>query len=572
MPMWQHNRKPTPPPRAVQKPAANEILSADLMDAVMANDMAAARRVFDRAFWDKAEFKPDGYHLLQAAKRGDRDMVKLLTTHGATWTPEENRVARRMTLPEQWGAIEGVLRQTGLRTQFTEAELRDLNPALMTAWARRSVEHAEQRHSPDAERQRRELERVTATGVALLMHSGRTEQAIDLLLVRGRNFGDGSLQNPLDVSREVGDMAALEPQAPVTLLKFLDALKAQGLHVKPLKLSGTLMTLAPGLVGEIDSRGLLSPAQAEERMSLAWNWSCIQPKIDLGSGNVIELPPAFVEERHASLTQAAKVLFRKDRPASAAEADYFVGMHESRAKLTPYALARMETALLDTGFFDSPAFTVKHLRQMADAAPQESACGVKNLSENFNRLASARLLSLYRAEVFLSSSKFHEIETAHRLRAWKADARETVQILDYLFSQVKKDAVPENVAAALKTLRDGGADFSRVDPLRYLGKKAPGLCKTLLDLGIVAARDINLDTLARRSGGELRPLTPRTAEGYADQEFMCQVVLESFAPDKFIPLRGQPDVSYQREFLREYTTNPQMKRRFMAGRIHAPKP
>ncbi|TAL37284.1 MAG: hypothetical protein EPN97_05505 [Alphaproteobacteria bacterium] len=572
MPMWQHNRKPSPPQHAVHTPVAAEALSADLMDAVAANDMAAARKVFDRAFWDKSDFRPDGYHLLHAVKRGNRDMAKLLTTHGARWTPEESRIARRMTGPEPWSAVEGVLRQAGMRTQFTEAELRDINPVLMTAWARRSVEHAEQRNSPDAERQRRELERVTVTGIVLLMKSGDTQQAIGLLLARGKKFGDGSPQNPLDVSREASEMAALEPQAPVTVLKFLDALKARGLDVKPVRLSGTLMTLAPGLIKEIDARGLLSEGQAEDRMSLAWNWACIQPKIDMGGGAVIELPPDFVEERHATLAQAAKVLFRKDRPASAAEADYFVGMHESRAKTTPYALARMETALLDTGFFDSPAFTVKHLRQLADTAPGDAGCGVRNLSDNFNRLASARLIADHGAEKFLSSAKFHEIETAHRLRAWKASPAEAVKILDYLASQVKKDAVPDSVVAALKTLRDGGADFSRVEPMRYLGKKAPGLCKTLLDLGIVAARDIDLDALARRSGGELRPLTPRTAEGFADQEFMCQIVLESLAPDKFIPLRAQPDVSYQREFLREYTTNPQMKRRFMAGRIHAPKP
>ncbi|MEZ0225597.1 MAG: hypothetical protein ACAH83_13660 [Alphaproteobacteria bacterium] len=571
MPMWQHNRKPSPPPRTVHTPVAVEVLVAELTDAIMADDVAAARQVFDRAFWDKVQFKPDGYHLLHAVRKGSRDMVKLLTTHGAGWTPDENKIARLLIGQERWSAAEGLLRQCGIRTQFDDAELRGVDPVAATVWARRSVEEAERRHAPDAEKQRRELERVMTSGIVLLMKSGNTEKAIELLLARGKNFGTGNPLSPLDVSREFGDMVTLEPQAPSTALRFLDALKKRGLAVKPLKLSTSLIMFSPRVLKEVDARGLLSDTQTEERMALAWNWATIQPKIDTGIGGVIDLDPVYVEERHASLAKAAKLLFRADKPASEEEAEYFVGLHESRAKMTPHALERVEKELLALGFFDSPAFSVKHLERLAQTAPQGEAFR-ENLSDSFNRLASARKIAQFGADKFLSSSRFHEIETAHRLRAWKADAAETVKIVDYLFSHVKRDVVPDTVVAALKTLRDGGADFSRVDPMRYLGKKAPGLCKTLLDTDIVAARDINLDTLARRSGGELRPLTPRTADGFADQEFMCQIVLESFAPGKYIPLRGQQDVSYQREFLREYTTNPQMKRRFMAGRIHAPKP
>jgi hypothetical protein len=566
MPMWQHKRKSPAPLPHPARPSA-DTLSAALLDAIAAKDLTAARQVFDRAFWDKSDFRPDGYHLLHAVRRGDRDMVKLLTTHGAVWTPEETRTARRMTPPEPWSAVEGVLRQAGMRTQFTDAELRNIKPVLMTTWARRNVEHAERQNAPDAQKQRLALERMTITGVVLLMRAGRAGEAIELLMTRGKKFGDGSRQHPLDVAQEFRAMA-ITGQDGKTALAFLDALKKKGLAIKPL----ADWRLPPELLKELDARSLLARASAEDRMSLMRSWSILQPKVDTGIAGVIELDPAFVEKKRAELKEAAQLLFRSVPPPSPEDAELFVGMHEARAQQSPYALSQMEKELLALGFFDSPAFTVKHLKRLAETAPKGPDFDSIGLGAQFNRLASARLLSEQGAEKFLSPSKFHEIETAHRTGAWKADARDTGRILDYLATQVKRDAVPESVIVSLKILRDGGADFSKINPLRYLGKKEPGLCKTLLDLGIVAARDIELDALARRSGGELRPLTPRKAEGYADQEFMCQIVLESFAPDKFIPLRGQEDISYQREFLREYTTNPQMKRRFMAGRIHAPKP
>lgn len=572
MPMWQYNRKPSPPPQTVHKPVAVEVLSADLTDAVMAGDMAAARRVFDRAFWDKVDFKPDGYHLLQAVRRDNRDMAKLLTTHGATWTPDETKIARAIAGEKRWENMESVLRNAGLRTRFTAEELRDLNPVTATDWARRSVEDAERLDAPDATAARRDFERIIASGVTLLMRRNARAEAVRLLLARGKCLGDGSPESPLDLDREFNALATLSLHDSSLALALLDAAKEHGLQVKPVRLTSTALWLTPGLLGALDKRGLLNEAQAQERMHLVQNWAIIQSKIETPAGTVIELDDRFVDSRHRELRQAAAVLFRAGRPLTAGEAEHFMEIHESRARNTPHALTRMETALLEMGFFDSPAFTVDQLKRLAGTAPQGDDFREAKLADHFNRRASARFIAETGVERLLTPAKFHEIEAAHRLGAYKAGAQETVKILDYLAGQVKKDAVPENVVSALKTLRDGGADFSRVNPMRYLGKKSPGLCKTLLDLDIVAARSIDLDALARRSGGELRPLTPRTAEGYADQEFMCQIVLESMAPGKYIPLRGQQDISYQREFLREYTTNPQMKRRFMAGRIHAPKP
>jgi hypothetical protein len=240
-------------------------------------------------------------------------------------------------------------------------------------------------------------------------------------------------------------------------------------------------------------------------------------------------------------------------------------MHDARLKQAPHALARMEKDLLDMGFFDSPAFTVKDLRHLAETAPAGEAFKAENLAERFNRLASARMLRQYRAETFLSPAKFHEIETAHRLGAYRASAQETVKILDYLASRLKKDEVTAETVATLKTLQAGGADFSQVNPNRYLGKKTPGLCKTLLDLGLVRPGQIDIELIAKRHDSELRPLTPRGAPDYADQAFMAQAILETVAPEKYIPLRGQENTDYLKNFLREYTTHKLLKRKFMTG-------
>ncbi len=561
MPMWLHKRRPTPPPPRPNASATPGQLHDALIDAVLHDDMAGARQVFEQAFWDKVAFTPDGYHLLNAVRRGNREMIRLLATHGAAWTAEETKIARLLCGPAAWSAAETELRRAGIRTQFNETELKTVDAFAVTDWARRLVEHAERLGLSEAAKARVHFEGQVLTGAGVFIGSGKHDLAQKLLEAGGASFGDGSQEKPFKLDMVIEIMSARGPAETARVLAFIDHLAAQGRAVAPITLSGTAVWHSPQLLKELGTRGILSAAQYENRMNLLRNWSCIQRKVDIG-GSDIELPQDFVERQHAAWREAAGALFNADRRLSDAEAGQFMRLHAARAKQTPEGLARMDKALFDLGFFADTAFTAGRLRELAAAAPADE----KNLSARFNHLASVKLLNKEGIENFLSPAKFHEVLEAHKNGAWRAGPEETRKILDYLAAQVKKDAVPDGVVAALQILRDGGAVFSNVDPNRYIGKSAPGLCKVLLDQGLVQPRQIDIEKIARRHDGELRPLTLRGTRAYADQEFMCQVILESMMPGKYIPLRGTAEAGYQRLFIREYGANPAVRRRFMSFR------
>ena len=61
---------------------------ARLTEAVLSGNIAAARAVFEEAFWEKKDFRPDGLQLFFAIEREDRAMTELLVAHGACWNDD----------------------------------------------------------------------------------------------------------------------------------------------------------------------------------------------------------------------------------------------------------------------------------------------------------------------------------------------------------------------------------------------------------------------------------------------------------------------------------------------------
>ena len=103
-------------------------------------------------------------------------------------------------------------------------------------------------------------------------------------------------------------------------------------------------------------------------------------------------------------------------------------------------------------------------------------------------------------------------------------------------------------------MKDGGADFSRVDPMDYVGKRAPALAKVLLDLDIVTARHFDVIAIAKRYRGELK-VGGADEQSRPHTEFICQLILEIVKPDVYVPLRNSNTESYQRLFLREWAAD-----------------
>ena len=88
-------------------PSDKTPLAERLTLAVKTRDIAAARNVFETAFWSGAEPVADWHHLLTAALLQDKPMIRLLATHG-DW----DHLLGRMAFP---GAALGCAETTAAR-------------------------------------------------------------------------------------------------------------------------------------------------------------------------------------------------------------------------------------------------------------------------------------------------------------------------------------------------------------------------------------------------------------------------------------------------------------------------
>lgn len=550
---------PKPPRGDISKPprppaGPPQDLSRVLLDAVLRGDADEARRVFDCAFWEKEALKPDGYHLIQAAQRGDRDMVRLLTAYGATWTEDEAKLAKAIVKPDKWQHVEGPLRNAGIRTQFAAQELKTLDLMTAVAWGARSVADAKARGLKDTDAAAQRLDDIIAAGLVDAVLQGDMGKARALLLYRNPKLGDGRAEFPLDVGREVNVILSVAPRGGGRLaLKFLDALRAEKLALRPVALKSLEVIAAPELAPELEKRGLLAQEQPQARSEVIGVWTALQERIDF-NGSVLELPAEEVEKRRAEMHRIAGILFGKGRPVTDGEAEAFASLHESRLKIAPHALAAAEKDLLEMGFFDGPAWTAQRLKRLA-AEPLPDA----SVTAAFNARALRREAAAFIGKPVTPASLAAAL-AAHRAGAWQANAQATEKIVEFLAARVKKDQVPEDVADALKTLAAGGADFSAVRPEQYLGRHAPGLGKALLDAGAVAAESFDLEAVSKKYGGQINLVTPPGRKNYEATEFICQLILEIAEPHKYAKLRGEKDVSYQKLFMKEWVENLSRRR------------
>ena len=549
---------PTPPPR---KPTAAE-LSARLLDAIGDKDIDAARKIFETAFWEKIELKPDGYHLLQAAIRGDRQMVNLLTSYDATWTAGETKQARQMVSDVNWAHIEGPLRNAGIRTQFSAAERHDRDMGVAIRWAHRAATEAKLRGLPDAESHLRELNSLMTTTLIHYVQTGQMDKAKDILQYRAANLGDGSARNPLDISSEFRLMQRMYPISRSRGgLGFIDKLTEAGINVKPVRLTSMDMFLSTELVVELDRRKLLAGAEHDARRDILSQLVSIEQVIKLGD-RLHDLGAHYIAMRREDLLKAARILFTKE-PATARDADSFIYLRQAAAKRTPAALAIAENELMAMGFFDSPAWTAERLRKLAQGAGEDFS-----LSKAFNTRAAHKEMSETTLPKLLVPKKFGLVLEAMGPFGWKPSAMDTRRILDYLNDQTQRGMTDE-ARAALKALISAKADFSLTDPNRYLGKRDPGLAKALLDAGVVKPEHFDLEKVYDRTGEfSIRP----SAEKKAYPEFLCQLILEVVDPERYIPHRQADDRNYQRLFISEWHLNIEPKIRARIGNRPPPRP
>lgn len=149
---------------------------------------------------------------------------------------------------------------------------------------------------------------------------------------------------------------------------------------------------------------------------------------------------------------------------------------------------------------------------------------------------------------------------------------ETSTIINDLHKKMTNDIVPPETVSALLLLKETDPEFAlvRLEANRYLGKTAPGLAKTLLDLDIVSAQDFDMKKLSAKIGGEIKIFTAPGEKNHAYTEFICRVLLEIADAKTYVPLRGHPDVHYQQHFKDKWADN---KNGFeVSYKLNPPKP
>jgi hypothetical protein len=491
---------PPPPPNKVN-------LAATLKAAIQSKDIDRARWVFDTAFWNKIEIVPDWHHLLTAAALKDRQMIRLLAAHGAGWTEEETRCLKDIFSPH-WPEFTATLRNAGM-------EINPGNPAqpsdIYTAVSMRLriLANAKDNLPPEIWAvKKKEVDDMLSQGVIDCLGKGQTEKAIRLLRLRHP-------KGAVEFEREFKKLLTVRDEEAA--LNALDRLRRTGIDIKPFTLDLGIALFYPEAVAPLNQRKLLAPSQPN-RMSVM-------------NGLV-----GKTDYNHHHKT-ALSILFRQgSAPLTESEADSFISNYQAAVKKNMAGIDRVCDDLKAMGFFDAPVWTTGRLRALSEHAPEHSS-----LKRAFNEKLAEYRFGKMPARDILRPENLAPFVEAHRKGHYRAGAAQASELLRTLQEKYAGGHVPGEVRDTLRTLKDCGIGFSTGHYSSfYLGKKAPGMAKVLLDLGILKPTDFYLHNLREKAG-----LPPEKEKLYwlktpdANAEFYFQVYLEQKDPDEFIPQRGK---------------------------------
>ena len=521
--------------------------AAELRDAmtraVSRNDMDGARSLFDHAFWHKTKFKPDWFHLYIAVQNENRDMVKLLTTHGATWTADQTKIARQ-SLGDKCNAFKVLLRGAGIRMDDADKDLAAVAPQAALAMNKRILEENRKAGHDVTAEEKTFLRNVYVEAANAVLQNDMPRALAALKLHPDAQNPDG--HDVSDIFAEVlGDF--MHSSGKRALL-FIDRLQKADVPLQPVnldKISNLTLPQHYDLLPELERRGLLQGDVNKLRRDMISSWSFMQEDIDL-DGYVLHLPQNLIEQKRAQFRTAAEVICTAHSTLDAQDVEYFLRQHDRQTPRAPKAVAQMDAALLETGFFSNAAFTVENLRHLA-ATPQLDA----NIAATFNKIAARREIAGKGADYFLHKKRFAVLEQAMAQGAFVPDRIETAAIVDYLTRSMRKEEPSADIIQSLKILKDTGAAFDHLRRRDYLGVSKPGMAKALLDLDMITPRDINTIKLRKRCGAPVNLLQGMDdkSKHYPMREFAHQVELEKADPAKYIPYRNKAGTSYQRLYL-----------------------
>ncbi|MCE9506858.1 MAG: hypothetical protein K8R48_00885 [Alphaproteobacteria bacterium] len=496
------------PPDEPPSPPNKADLTATLKAAIQNKDIDRARWVFDTAFWRKIEIVPDWHHLLTAVVMKDRQMIKLLAAHGAGWTEEETRCLKDIFSPH-WPEITATLRNAGVQINPGDpAQPSDIYTAV--SMRLQILTSAKDNLPPEMWAvKKKEVDDMLSQGVIDCLGKGQTEKAIRLLRLRHP-------KGAVEFEREFKKLLTVRDKDAA--LDALDRLRrADRVDIKPFTLDLGIALFYPEAVAPLDQRKLLAPGQPN-RMSVM---NGLVGKAD------------YNHHHRAALS----ILFKPgSAPLTESEADSFISSYQAAVKKNMPGIDRVCDDLKAMGFFDSPVWTTGRLRALSAQAPEHSS-----LKRAFNeKLAENRFRKMPTQDI-LKPDNFAAYVEAHRKGYYQAGTAQASDLLLTLQSKYESGHVPGEVKDILRALRDCGVRFGTHHYSSfYLGSKAPGMAKVLLDLGILKPENFSIHSLREKAGlpAEKDKLYwLKNPDSYA--EFYFQVHLEQTYAEEFAPQRGK---------------------------------
>jgi hypothetical protein len=329
-----------PPPPVLNK----DILSYELSLAIEKKNVEAVRRIFDQAFWHKIEFKPDWYHLLHAVSLADKPMIRLLTTHGATWTPAQSQLLSQW-YHQNWQEFAALLRGTPIQTKFKATE-EEPDPYTLITMAYRFMDD------------RRYL--FNTIDVAVDKDEMLSRSIVRAFLDQDIGLGIGFLtfrhpETPVIFDREFEELA----KEKCDVLSILDRMESLGVAVQPIAVSMRILYHHPDMVLALEDRALLEKEAPDARME------SLRALISESRRPVA--PP------YDSYRRAAALYVMQGGALTEKEVESFIILHRVASSSNAPFMEKVRNDLQAMGFFSGAVWTPEKLQTLVAEMPSEAS-------------------------------------------------------------------------------------------------------------------------------------------------------------------------------------------------------
>ncbi len=525
----------TPPPPPVKE--SRQQLSQDLTLAITNRLVPKAREVMERAFWSNTGFEPDWFHLLLALQQEDRKMLNLLLAYGAKMTPAQVTFCASIIPETTLSDITPLLATHGIvplpAGQIPEG-------LVIVETLRRLIQESSDTFSADSKKKiLQDMDDMVCTAFLDYVEKDDIKSALRVLRLAGQDTQEG-----IDITAPLRRLLQENyPDITPALALFNTFTREEApAKIKPVNLEVMDYIFEPRWVNYLGNHGLIGKK--------------------MYAGRIDFLRSAFFVSRYKKHDHdmALLHLFNKDISTTETEVEAFLSFHKASAAKDLKVLDELLNLLATRGFFDAPAWTPDKLITLKKQHPMSSP-----LIDAFNKRAHLTLIKTSDVETFLNQFRIHELIESYRVVHFPASANTTHLILDFFQDLMKNDTSMLDMTAGkyvsprdfvfplVAALKNSGADFSTVDPMKYLGKKEPGLAKILLDLEIVKAENFDLHAIRKRNGGKMEIVIPPSDKHYPYTEFMAQIIMGNTDPKKYLSLLHQNRASWQ-ETLRQAIT------------------